>query len=690
MTNAPLAKVLRLESRAPSAGRRTLTVLCSAGLFALNAAILWPLFTVEYLRQLYSSDGTFIAISRYMLRSSGDSGWWPWWGTGLPFQNTYVPGLPAMVAFVSRVAALSPARAYHIVTAVTYCVAPVALFLLALSMSHRLAPSFAAGLAYSLTSPSTLLIPIIRQDAGGFANPQRLRALVFYGGGPQVATLALVPLAVLLFHAALSRRQPWMCVAAGVSAACVALTNAFGVVFLGLAIACLLVTVRERPFRNRLALVLTIGSLTYLCICRWLPPSLLRVASRDAQMAGGDFRWGPRSALAIGMVVLLFVATLFLTRKCRDLHLRFFLLLSVLLTSITMLGSQLDLNALPQPTRFHVEMEIPLCAVAAFAAGRLWRISNRGARAAMMSAVAVLAGFQTVHCRNFARELILPPADLSNSVEYRISRRMAALFGSERVIIAGSPALFANVFTDVRQLAGAHDQFNANPSLLAAGFLQYGGFHGNYLDGPTYVLWMKAFGVHGVNVAGSESQDPYKPFRRNYKLFDGLLPVVERDGGDTIYRVPERANGLARVVPLGAIVRQPPRSPRDVNAVARYVAAVEDPALPVPSWEERDRNSIIVRASVQPNQVVSVATTYSPGWHATVRNAPQPTFADGLGMLVVAPSCVGSCEMRLYYDGGAEAAFTKWLSCLSLGGTGLWILVNLLDKHRLRPPKDRH
>jgi hypothetical protein len=660
---------------------RTL-ILASAALFLLNAVIVWPLFRVEFLRHLFSSDGTFIAIARYMLRYSGDFGWWPWWGTGLPFESTYVPGLPSAVTLVARLAGLSPGRAYHIVTAATYCLGPIAVFLLAHGLSRKVAPSFIAGLAYSLISPSTLLIPAIRADAGGFANPQRLRALVFYGGGPQVATLALVPLAMLFFHWALNRRTPLSWVLAGASGAAVALTNAFGLAYLGMAIACLLVgqALPSASLWRGLTCVAATACVAYLCVCRWLPPSLLRVTSRDAQMAGGDFHWTGRSALAIAIVLLLFVAAVLVSRYWREFHVRFFLLLSVLLAGITILGAQWDLNALPQPTRLHVEMEMPLCVLAAFAAERLWRGANGHARTAMVTLAVVLGAAQFLHYRSYARELILPPPDLPNTVEYRISHRMAELFGSQRVMVSGSPALFANVFTDVRQLAGAHDQFNANPALPAAGFLQYGGFHGNFLDGPRYVLWLKAFGAHGVNVAGPRSGDPYKPFRRNFQIFDGLLPVIERDGDDTIYRVPQRGDGLAHVVPLGAIVRQPPASGFDTAAVARYVTSMEDATLPVPSWQELDRNSAVVRSAVQAGQVVSVAMTYSPGWHATVGGKPQSTFADGLGMLVIEPHCSGPCEIQLHYDGGRERAVTRWLSLLAFLAVCGWLVITFIRR----------
>jgi hypothetical protein len=646
-----------------SARRRPHAAACALALFALNAFMIWPLFGVEYLRHLFSIEGTFIAIARAILEHRAWGTWWPWWGAGMPFEYTYLPGLPAATALVSRITGWSAAGSYHWVTALAYCLGPVMVFLLVWRMSSRWVPAAIAGLAFSLVSPATLLVPIVRQDAGGIASPQRLRALVYYGGGPEVATLALVSLAILLFHAALGKRRAWLYALAGASAAAVALTNAFGAAFLVLALACLAVA-----YRARLGPLCAVGVLAYLCVCRWLPPSLVRVAARGSQTAGGDYRWSPGSLLAIGIVAALFAAAVYLSRNWREPHLRFFLLLGVLLTSIV-LGSVFSLNALPQPLRYHLEMEIPLCALAAFAAERLWRMSPRAGKVAIAGAAALVAVSQTVNYRQFAYDLILPPANLSEAVERRIPQRMQQLFGDERVMVSGSPALWANVFADLHQLAGAHDQFNPNASLLAAGIPQYGGLDAARLDGARYALWLKAFGVHGINVPGPASREPYKPFRHNPDLFEGVLPVAARDGDDTIYRVPQRHPGLARVVPADALVRRPPVSPEDTVEVERYVAALEDPSLAAARWVGNG-----VHARLQTGQVVSVAITYHPGWRATLRGVPQRTYSDGLGLLVVAPDCRGECDVQLEYDGGSEAVWTKWLSLAGWLAAGAWLI----------------
>ena len=505
-----------------------------------------------------------------------------------------------------------------------------------------------------------------------FGSPQRLRALVYYGGGPQVVTLTLVPLAIIAIHASLGSRRLWVHVLAGAAAASVALTDAFGAAFLCLAVVCLFFTTEGRSPGGKLRLLLTIGSAAYLAVCPWLRPSLLRIAARNSEIAGGDYHWSPRSFVALAIVILSFAAAWLASRRWKAPH-RFVLLLAALLTSIPVLAS-FGLNAMPQAMRYHVEMEIPLCLLLAFGAHRLWRILPRGAGLAIITFGLMLAMWQAGHYWRFARQLILPPADVYNSVEYRITSQMVTEFGRERVMIAGSPALFANVFANVRQLAGAHDQFNANPSLLAAGLVQYGGRDAARLGGSQYVIWLQAFGAHGINVPGETSEEPYKPFHENPNLFEGLLPVIWRDRGDTIYRVPQRSEGLAHVVPPAAIVRVAPKSPYDSDAAARYVAALNDPSLPLASWQESEAGSAIIRGEVQPGQVVSVQTTYNQGWRATVNGMRQRTFADGLGMLVIEPACRGDCEIHLRFDGGIEAKVTMWISILTLAAIGgcLW------------------
>ena len=124
------------------------TAACMTTLLGVNWFVCRELFTVEFLRHMGSIEGAFIAISRYTMENWPDLSWWPLWFAGMPYTNTYQPGLHLTVAAVAEVLKLSPALAYHAVTAGFYCLGPVTLFWMAYRLSGRRAYSFSAALLY--------------------------------------------------------------------------------------------------------------------------------------------------------------------------------------------------------------------------------------------------------------------------------------------------------------------------------------------------------------------------------------------------------------------------------------------------------------------------------------------------------------------------------------------------------------
>jgi len=103
----------------------------SAALFALNAAIAWRMFHVEYLSQTGTGVGVIIAYARYARDHWPDFDWCRFWYAGLPFRNAYVPGVPLAAAFLSGCAHIGPGRAFYIVVSTMYCLGPVTLFWMA-------------------------------------------------------------------------------------------------------------------------------------------------------------------------------------------------------------------------------------------------------------------------------------------------------------------------------------------------------------------------------------------------------------------------------------------------------------------------------------------------------------------------------------------------------------------------------
>jgi hypothetical protein len=249
---------------------------------------------------------------------------------------------------------------------------------------------------------------------------------------------------------------------------------------------------------------------------------------------------------------------------------------------------------------------------------------------------------------------------------------MTELFGKRRVMVSGSSNLWFNAFSDTPQLSGGHEPTSPNWMQRVGVFIIYSGMNAGARSGEIAVLWLKAFGVHGINVPGPGSREPSNPFD-NANKFEGLLPVLWRDANDTIYRVPQRSDALVYVVPEGALVTREPAHGLDVDEIRRYVAALEDPSLALPETIWRNSRSAVIRTAIEPGQAVSVQVNHFPGWKATVGGVRQLAFRDGLGLLGIRPDCRGPCEIELFYDGGTEHVATRVAHFFAMMGTLCWL-----------------
>jgi hypothetical protein len=216
-----------------------------------------------------------------------------------------------------------------------------------------------------------------------------------------------------------------------------------------------------------------------------------------------------------------------------------------------------------------------------------------------------------------------------------------------------------------------------NFMLRIATFTIYSGMNAGARDGEIAALWLKALGAHAVSVPGPKSEESYKPFA-NPNKFEGLLPVLWREGGDAIYGVPARSASLAHVMAAGEVVHDPPVNGLDTPELERYAAALDSPAYPEAAWRWTSRHSAVIDATIAPGQVVSVQTTYHPGWTATAGGVPQRISRDGLGFLTVKPACQGPCRITLSFDGGREwriaclLSLAAMLAVLGLACAGFW------------------
>jgi hypothetical protein len=641
---------------------RSRAAVYTAILLTLNFYIAGKLLFVEFTDNMQINAGSFLAITRYILAHFPHLNWFPWWFNGIPFENTYTPMLHFMDAAFAWITGASPARAYNFVTGFFYAAGPAFLFLFAWRLTGYLETSFFAALVFSLYSPAALF-PYFRNDVGLW-NAWRFRVLVFWGEGPHVSMLAVLPLTLLAAHRAMTTRRYVWCAIAAILMAWTVLVNAFGATDLAIAGACLILALPAKEM-GRSALILgAVGLTAYLLACAFLPPSLVQTISHDSPHVDGEFNTA--TMLKVRVLILPGAAALWwATRYVKTYLLRFALLFGYAMFHIVGMAAMLGLPTFPQPHRYSLELELVAALLVALALRPFVLRLPREAKAIALVLALAAAARQTIHYRRYAR-LLTTPIDVTQTLDYKAAKWLGANLGDRRTFVSGETGTWLNAFVDTPQMGSGHQPFDPNFDVDAkAGFVIYTGMNAGARDAEISILWLKAFGCQAIHVARSRL---YLDVFWNPHKFDGVLPLLWREGGHSIYGIPQRVRSLGRVVPEGALVKRPPVNGLDVDEIARYVAALDDPSLPtdVMKWPSPDRGHI--DTTLHPGQVLSVQSAYDSGWIAFANGRRARVARDGLGLSVIDANCDGPCSVDFIFAGGLERNICRALSAATLVG----------------------
>jgi len=645
-----------------AAHRRWLAPLVYLAILAwVNIYICRELFFTEYAGHMNSMHGFWMAMAR--LAPAGHwikPTWWPFWYGGMPFEYTYAPLAPDLTAAYAKIAGCSVARAFHAISGFFYCLTPFALFLTAWRMTSSAGYAFVAGLAYSLVSPTELLVP----DAGfrlrNVWSARRLFLAVTWDEIPHLASLSFTLLAILFLARSLQSRRWFYCFLTGIFMALAVLANAFGCIAILMAALSLAFALEVKSLRSNLLLIAGIGAASYAVISPWMPPSLLEAIRFNGSRYEGGWTtgsWAALLAVALGWLLLCFA----LSRWTRDWPLRFFALFAYITSSIPLLDAYAHEHFLPQPGRYKVEMEMGLVLLAVFLSRSWMERLDWKVRTAVAVLLLLAGARQVIGYRRFAKQMIRP-VNISETIEYRTAKWIEDRFAEQRVMMPGSIGQWLNAFVATPNFAGGSFPTAPNWTQQAALYNVYAS-----PKADEAITWLKAFGVQAVAVSGPNSHEYWKPYRSPQK-FEGVLPILWREDDVTVYLLPQRDSSLFHVVPESAIVRDQPLYGDDLAEVRRYVAALDSPLYPQAESKWDGWNRALVQGAVSKDQVVSVQMNYHPGWHARANGNAASIFKDGLGLMAVKPRCDGPCAIELSYDGGWEYKFCYWLSGLTLAG----------------------
>ena len=387
---------------------------------------------------------------------------------------------------------------------------------------------------------------------------------------------------------------------------------------------------------------------------------------------GGDFR--PANLILAQCVILVGLLGVWVAlRWIPGYFNRFSMLFAFVFLAITAAVALWNRPALPQAHRYSLEMDLAVPLVLALAVRPLVRRLPRSAVICGLGLVLILAVHQVKQFRRYARA-ITQGIDITQTIEYKVAKALDRTVGASRAFVSAQAGTWVNVFSDTPQMNSGHEPFNPNWVEAMATYVIYSGENTGARDAEIGILWMKAFGCHAIYVPGPKSRLADKPFNQPSK-FAGVLPVLWHAEDDTIYAIPQRTRSLVHVVPDDAIVKHRPINGLDIAETSRYVAALDDPALPVSELAWRGPGEGNIHTKLRPGQALSVQVTHDKGWVA-VANGRQATVApDGLGLIAIRTGCDGDCDVDLFFEGGLERKLCRILSCTVIVGTLLGGLV---------------
>jgi hypothetical protein len=320
-------------------------------------------------------------------------------------------------------------------------------------------------------------------------------------------------------------------------------------------------------------------------------------------------------------------------------------------------------------------MEMGFAALAVYPVAFAWERGKRAVRVFLALALAFGAAVQFQSYRRYAWEMTRP-VRIENTIEYREAQWFDRNMAGARVFAPGSVAIWMNVFTDSPQMVGCCDQGVPSLEHRIAFYTVYVRDQAGAREAEYSLLWLKAYGAAAVGVSGPRSREYFKPYSTPTK-FEGVLPVLWRDGDDVIYQVTPAPHSLAHLIRADEEVRRAPVHGLDIEPLRPFVAAVEDQSRPFARFEWKSAHEGRIDAQMRPGDLLSVQISYAPGWHAQANGLDVPVRRDALGLIVVEPHCSDTCRVNLTYDGGTEALWTRVAQWVGVVLCAMWLLTRM-------------
>lgn len=651
-------------------------------LFAVNAFLVWPLFSGGYTSQMGSIESVFIADARFIAESLPNLSWNPYWYTGFPFHLFYTPLLPYLMVLLSKVFSSIPLESwYRILIGLFYAATPVSVYFLARYLLKNTAAGFLSGMVFAFVPTIGYLMPALSGNSEIHKlAPWRFLTLILYGEGGHVIGLFFLPLVLLFAFKTLRYGTFRNYLTASIFIALVALTNIISLI--GLALMLVIVFVIEslgqdwlkKISRAFLLFLFSLGLVSFWYNFSFTGASL-SIGTGGASGSLGDvyFRFLPFIFLLFPLVFLFTVMAKRETWKLPLITLSwvvlFFTSAYLWLTQETML--------LPQPNRYLMEMDIGvailvvwclLLGISKIIPQKFNFVSQIG-----LFVIGLLCLYFPLQYWPRVWELAKAHPDITQTSEYRVGLWLKNNTLGERVFATGSTAFWLNTFSGswrIPQVRGGNDGL-ANPWIL----------HGVYQintgenapigkEADTAISWLRIFNVSYLVVNMSNSSEVFHDFKKIERFTENpdLVKIIDLQG-DVIYKVPLVQPSLAQVVSKTNFVNlKTLKNAVDYPALQDYVIYIDNNKLPEANFTWIKNGQAKISAPLGKEQAIALQVPYNKGWQAVSGKEKIAIKKDPLGFMLLEPKVTGNTEITLTWHKTWDVWFGYFLTILTIIG----------------------
>ena len=624
----------------------------AAALFGLNALIVLPFLRLDFSNQPWNNDYLYIGITR-MFRDHNWS-WSPVDYGGAPFRYIYPPLFHLLSLAIPGV---SLGRAFHVVSGLSYALAPAVLFAVARTMlGSRIVATLVAAAYSVMPSPAYYLLPGWRGFAQPFHDaPWGFVALMGYSEAPHALSLVLM---LASTAAAFRNRWAW----AAIFCAGAMLANWAGALALLMMLAALWIgRSRDLGWRDATLRVGSMGAAAYGLSALWITPAFVKATLPvHSVLLQYDYVSGSRVWVTVAAVLAALAWIALAASRAWSPAFAFSLTFASLTGAVVFNFSLHGLYLVPVPHRSMLELSVAACLLVGCGLMAMPRW-----RGPMAVGLMVLCAFVSRSFVAGAWEGQPRGADPATFPVAQVAGWLRDNAGSSRVLVSGELGHALKLWSDTPQASGPGQGIWNFTFPAAHRQVALGCEEGSRLA----ALWLKALNIAYLVVHEGPSREYYHAFAAPSRFRQ--FPMAWTNGmGDTVYRtLPADVSeavvvDLNRLKGLGSL-----RFTGDREFLERYVAWAEGKRPARIRWS--GPAAAEVDADTKEGEGVLVKINHHPGWTAS----GTAVESDPLGFLLLRPLTGG---------GGVSIRFRPVTEMLASAVLTLCAIFILLTDHARR------